>query len=182
MLRRREPERPGLSQVPVNRGCPLSWSVSFNAELAEKKFKVLWVEVHPGGPPLNPPGFVAGSTPSMTSSNSLCAAKLEFKVSPQLGREGDIPQQEKEATFQLQNLHLNQFINPTVQIRRAGRRGRREEFTESRAKKALLNTSFLFWTFSQWLLNLPRLIKKDKKKKLHPLCAGFRRQPCPVVL
>lgn len=93
------------------------------------------------GPPLNPPWFWKAAPPA--PYNSLGAAELEFKVRPQLGREGDVPQQKKEATFQVQNLHLNQFINPTVQIRREGRRERREQFTESRTKIALLNTSFL---------------------------------------
>lgn len=117
------------------------------------------------------------STPSISPSSSLGAARSGHSLA---GR-GDTPQQKKEATSQVQNLHLNRFLNPTVQIRGEGRGGRCEEFTESRTKIALLNTSSLFWTFSQWLLNLPRPMEKEKRR-LHPLCAGFRRQPCAVVL
>lgn len=73
--------------------------------------------------------------------------------------------------FRFKNLHLNQFINPKGQIRRRERRkGRCEEFRESRTKIALLNTSFLFWTFSQWLLNLTRFIEK---KKVYILYSSF---------
>lgn len=96
---------------------------------------------------------------------------------------GNMLQPKRGATFQVQNLHLNRFINPKVQIqRREGRKGRREEFGESGTKIAPLNTSFLFWTFSQRLLNLPRFIEGKKKKSLYPLpllCARtLRRHPC----
>lgn len=92
-----------------------------------------------------------------------------------------MPQPKREATFQVQNLHLNRFINPKVQIqRREGRKGRHEEFGESGTKIAPLNTSFLFWTFSQRLLNLPRFIEGKKKKFISfttPLRTDFEETP-----
>ena len=107
------------------------------------------------------PWSAAGGTSNISASDSPGAAKLEIEVRPKLGQEGNILWQKREATFWVQNWRLNPFINPKVQIRRKeGKRGRHEEFRESRAKIALLNTSFLFWTFSQWLLNLPGFIEK----------------------
>lgn len=42
----------------------------------------------------------------------------KWRSRTQLGQEGKILQQKRETTFQVQNLHLNLFINPKAQIRR----------------------------------------------------------------
>lgn len=68
--------------------------------------------------------MVSGAS-SIAPSISLGAARLEMKGTPQLGKEVNILQEEREATFGAQNLHFNQFKNPKVQMRRTERRRRK---------------------------------------------------------